>query len=69
MEINLTDVLIIGGGPGGSTFATLMQDKGWDVTLIGYSSLSVRSASRNLVPTLPLPTAATTKKPFISRMR
>jgi flavin-dependent dehydrogenase len=30
---NETDVLIIGGGPAGSTFATLMKNRGWDVTL------------------------------------
>jgi flavin-dependent dehydrogenase len=29
-----TDVLVIGGGPAGATFATFMKMKGWDVTLI-----------------------------------
>jgi len=34
MSSNSTDVLIIGGGPAGSTFATLMQKNGRDVTLL-----------------------------------
>lgn len=34
MSSNKTDVLIIGGGPAGTTFATLMTNKGWDVTLL-----------------------------------
>jgi flavin-dependent dehydrogenase len=34
MSINNTDVLIIGGGPAGSTFATLMKNNGWNVTLL-----------------------------------
>jgi flavin-dependent dehydrogenase len=34
MTGNKTDVLIIGGGPAGSTFATLMKQRGWDVTLV-----------------------------------
>ena len=29
-----TDVLIIGGGPAGTTFATTMQNRGWDVTIL-----------------------------------
>ena len=29
-----TDVLVIGGGPAGTTFATLMAKKGWAVTLL-----------------------------------
>ena len=29
-----TDVLIIGGGPAGTTFATTMRNKGWGVTLL-----------------------------------
>jgi flavin-dependent dehydrogenase len=33
MTANQTDVLIIGGGPAGSTFATLMKNRDWDVTL------------------------------------
>lgn len=27
------DVIVIGGGPGGSSIATLLQRKGWDVVL------------------------------------
>lgn len=27
------DVIVIGGGPGGSSIATLLQHKGWDVVL------------------------------------
>ena len=34
MNCNKTDVLIIGGGPAGSTFATLMKQRGYDVTLL-----------------------------------
>ena len=34
MTGNKTDVLVIGGGPAGSTFATLMKKNGWDVTLV-----------------------------------
>lgn len=34
MTRNKTDVLIIGGGPAGSTFATMMHKNGWDVTLL-----------------------------------
>lgn len=34
MTGNKTDVLIIGGGPAGSTFATLMKMRGWNVTLV-----------------------------------
>ena len=29
-----TDVLVIGGGPAGTTFATLMQNRGWNVVLL-----------------------------------
>jgi len=29
-----TDVLIIGGGPAGATFASLMSKRGWDVTIL-----------------------------------
>jgi len=29
-----TDVLVIGGGPGGSTIAALLREKGWRVTLL-----------------------------------
>lgn len=32
--INQTDILVIGGGPGGSTVATLLAEKGWQVTLL-----------------------------------
>ncbi len=34
MSSKKTDVLVIGGGPAGTTFATSMKKKGWDVTLI-----------------------------------
>jgi len=34
MTLNKTDVLIIGGGPAGSTFATMMKQRGRDVTLL-----------------------------------
>jgi flavin-dependent dehydrogenase len=34
MEINKTDVLIIGGGPAGTTFGSLMKKRGYDVTLL-----------------------------------
>jgi len=34
MTTTRTDVLVIGGGPAGTTFATLMAQRGWDVTLL-----------------------------------
>ena len=34
MKINKTDVLIIGGGPAGTTFGNLMSRCGFDVTLL-----------------------------------
>jgi flavin-dependent dehydrogenase len=34
MTIKRTDVLIIGGGPAGSTFGSIIAGKGWDVTLL-----------------------------------
>lgn len=34
MTTNKTDVLIIGGGPAGTTFATAMKKNGWHVTLL-----------------------------------
>lgn len=34
MSSKKTDVLIIGGGPAGTTFATSMKKNGWDVTLL-----------------------------------
>jgi flavin-dependent dehydrogenase len=34
MTIEKTDVLIIGGGPAGSTFGTVIRKGGWDVTLL-----------------------------------
>lgn len=34
MASKSTDVLVIGGGPAGTTFATLMTNNGWDVTLL-----------------------------------
>ena len=34
MKINKTDVLIIGGGPAGTTFGSLMKKRGFDVTLL-----------------------------------
>lgn len=34
MKTNKTDVLIIGGGPAGTTFGNLMKEKGFDVTLL-----------------------------------
>jgi flavin-dependent dehydrogenase len=34
MTNNKTDVLIIGGGPAGTTFATSMKANGWNVTLL-----------------------------------
>jgi flavin-dependent dehydrogenase len=34
MTINKTDVLIIGGGPAGSTFGSIIKKNGWDVTLL-----------------------------------
>lgn len=37
MEITKTDVLIIGGGPAGTTFGTLMKNRGFDVTLLEKS--------------------------------
>jgi flavin-dependent dehydrogenase len=34
MSAKKTDVLIIGGGPAGTTFATTMKKNGWDVTML-----------------------------------
>ena len=34
MESNSTDILIIGGGPAGSTFGSLAASRGWRVTLL-----------------------------------
>lgn len=34
MKTKMTDVLIIGGGPAGTTFGSLMKKKGFDVTLL-----------------------------------
>jgi flavin-dependent dehydrogenase len=34
MTIKRTDVLIIGGGPAGSTFGSIIAGRGWDVTLL-----------------------------------
>lgn len=34
MSVQETDVLVIGGGPAGSTFSTLMAKRGWRVTLL-----------------------------------
>ena len=34
MTLNKTDVLIIGGGPAGSTFAAMMKEQGRDVVLL-----------------------------------
>ena len=37
MKINKTDVLIIGGGPAGTTIGTLMKKRGYEVTLLEKS--------------------------------
>ena len=34
MNNQQTDILIIGGGPAGTTFGSLMSERGWDVTLL-----------------------------------
>lgn len=34
MDYKSTDVLVIGGGPAGTTFATLMKQRGYEVTLL-----------------------------------
>lgn len=34
MNNKITDVMVIGGGPAGTTFATLMKKRGYDVTLL-----------------------------------
>lgn len=34
MTTNTTDVLIIGGGPAGTTFGSIIRKNGWDVTLL-----------------------------------
>jgi 2-polyprenyl-6-methoxyphenol hydroxylase-like FAD-dependent oxidoreductase len=34
MKTNKTDVLIIGGGPAGTTIGTLMKQRGFEVTLL-----------------------------------
>jgi flavin-dependent dehydrogenase len=34
MNNHKTEVLIIGGGPAGTTFGTLMRKRGWDVTIL-----------------------------------
>lgn len=34
MAVKQADIVVIGGGPAGSTFATLMQQRGWQVVLL-----------------------------------
>ena len=36
------DVIVIGGGPGGSSIATLLQRKGWDVVLFEKAKFPAR---------------------------
>lgn len=44
------DVIVIGGGPGGSTIATLLQRKGWDVALFEKESFPRYHIGESLVP-------------------
>ena len=44
------DVIVIGGGPGGSSIATLLQRKGWDVVLFEKAKFPRYHIGESLVP-------------------
>ena len=55
MTINTTDILIIGGGPAGSTFGNLAAQQGWDVTLFEKDSHPRFHIGESLLPmTMPI---------------
>ncbi|MCZ6874293.1 MAG: FAD-dependent oxidoreductase [bacterium] len=55
-QANLTtDVIVIGGGPGGSTTATMLARKGWHVTLFERERFPRQHVGESLLPaTLPI---------------
>lgn len=55
MTINTTDILIIGGGPAGSTFGNLAAQQGWQVTLFEKDSHPRFHIGESLLPmTMPI---------------
>ncbi|MDJ0905757.1 MAG: NAD(P)/FAD-dependent oxidoreductase [Woeseiaceae bacterium] len=55
MTINKTDILIIGGGPAGSTFGNLAAQQGWQVTLFEKDSHPRFHIGESLLPmTMPI---------------
>ena len=47
-----TRILVIGGGPGGSTAATLLARQGWDVTLLERSHFPRYHIGDSLLPSI-----------------
>ena len=47
---NQCDVVVIGGGPGGSTAATLIAQKGWQVTLLDKQQHPRYTVGESLIP-------------------
>lgn len=47
-----TRILVIGGGPGGSTTATLLARQGWDVTLLERAHFPRYHIGESLLPSI-----------------